>query len=264
MSVWQEQWDNEFLFDAAQSEIGLIPVEASSGATTTVTLSATQAQTAALVRSVGANAQRVLFSFKWVPGAHGASGTAIPASSTAPGLDYPDWRLFELDKGYPVFDRCSLDDDINAASGWINRGLLFGNVVESASGFSCDVWCTRGACDTDVSVHSDVFAAPVTAQRVSIPANQRVTVAFSAQNLPPPDPLISGVTVTPSAEALGGPVQINANVTNAASVTLNGQPVTLPVTVTPTSATDTFTLVATGAPGTASAQIVIGRPGWSA
>jgi hypothetical protein len=210
------------------------------------------------------NAQRVLFSFKWVPGAHGASGTAIPASSTAPGLDYPDWRLFELDKGYPVFDRCSLDDDINAASGWINRGLLFGNVVESASGFSCDVWCTRGACDTDVSVHSDVFAAPVTAQRVSIPANQRVTVAFSAQNLPPPDPLISGVTVTPSAEALGGPVQINANVTNAASVTLNGQPVTLPVTVTPTSATDTFTLVATGAPGTASAQIVIGRPGWSA
>jgi hypothetical protein len=211
------------------------------------------------------NAQRVQFSFKWVPGVHGASGTAIPGSNTTPGPDYPDWRLFELGKGYPVFDRCSLDDDINAATGWINRGLLFGNVVESASGFACDVWCTRGACDVDVSVHSDVFTGKGDAQRISIPAGQRVTVSFPATlQAPPPDPVISNVTVTPSAEALGGPVKINATLANATALTLNGQPVTLPATVTPTSAADTFTLIAMGAPGTTSAQVIIGRPGWSA
>jgi hypothetical protein len=164
-----------------------------------------------------------------------------------------------------VFDRCSLDDDINAATGWINRGLLFGNVVESATGFSCDVWCTRGACDVDVSVHSDVFTGKGDAQRISIPAGQRVTVSFPATvQAPPPDPVISNVTVTPSAEALGGPVKINATIANATALTLNGQPVTLPATVTPTSAADTFTLIAMGAPGTTPAQVIIGRPGWSA
>jgi hypothetical protein len=114
-------------------------------------------------------------------------------------------------------------------------------------------------------VHSDVFAAPVTAQRISIPANQRVTVCIlRAKRFAAARSVISNVTVTPSAEALGGPVQINANVTNADGLTLNGQPVTLPATVTPTSAADTFTLIAMGAPGTTPAQVIIGRPGWSA
>lgn len=70
---------------------------------------------------------------------------------------------------------------------------------------------------------------------------------------PPPDPAIVGFAAVPATlPAGGGSVTLNATVTNATSIKLDGVVVTLPVTV-PVTATQAFTLVASGPAGTTAA-----------
>lgn len=115
------------------------------------------------------------FAFAWNNGDH-VVGT-IPGRITA---SYP-YGTFELGKGYPLFTEHSLDGDpaVDLVGG-INEGLSFRNVVESASGWACEVTHISSACTVKVEPLSDVFTTPVTAQLVTIPsANTWVAVSFT-------------------------------------------------------------------------------------
>ena len=72
--------------------------------------------------------------------------------------------------------------------------------------------------------------------------------------LPPviPQPSIANFIATPSTVTAGQSMVLSATLTNVVSVTLNGQSVTLPYTTVPTIS-GTYTLVATGAPGSSPA-----------
>lgn len=87
-----------------------------------------------------------------------------------------------------------------------------------------------------------------------------VEVLDNAVIVPPANPTITGFVATPGTITAGQSTVLSATVTNAVSMTLDGSPVTLPVTVTPAS-NHSYTLVATGAPGsvaaTASVSVVV-------
>lgn len=118
------------------------------------------------------NAQRSGFATSWVPGVHGAAGpgTAMLAAFNAQAqCNRASWIV---GKGYPVFDRCSLDaDPASAPSGTINANLEWDSVVESASGFSCRVKAPAN-CTVEVWPHSQIFTTMQTAPKaVSLTAN---------------------------------------------------------------------------------------------
>lgn len=116
------------------------------------------------------------FCFVWNDGNHTTG--SILAQITA---SYP-WGLFELGKGYPLFTNHSGDQDpaVDLVGG-INEGLTFRNVVESASGWACEVTSVLGARTVTVEPISTVFTATVTPQNITIPAaNTWVPVTFTA------------------------------------------------------------------------------------
>lgn len=110
------------------------------------------------------------FAFSWNNGTH----TSGPLASS-PNIilqSYP-YGLFEIGKGYPLFENHSGDQDPSdptVLTGGINIGLTFRNVVESATGWSCEVTSVLGPCTVDVSPISDVFKAAVTPKTVNISA----------------------------------------------------------------------------------------------
>jgi hypothetical protein len=204
------------------------------------------------------NAQRTGFACGWVPGVHGAAGpgTAVAnaliwsAQSMGACYDPTGWRT---DIGYPVFDNSSLDaDPLTAASGFINNGFKWRNVVESAGAWACEV-SNSAAVTVDVYPHSDVFTGQVVAQHVTIPAGTWVAVGFSGTQQVTPAPTITNLAVTPSTVSAGQPVTISATVTDTTSVTVNGAAEMLPFVDTPAQST-TYVVVATGPGGTATAS----------
>lgn len=116
------------------------------------------------------------FAFYWDDGNHDA-GTRMAQIQAS----YP-YGLFELGKGYPLFEAHSGDQVPGVdVSGGINVGLTFRNVVESAGSWSCEVTSILGARTVNVSPISQVFTASVSAQTVNIPAaNSWVAVTFTA------------------------------------------------------------------------------------
>jgi uncharacterized Zn-finger protein len=160
------------------------------------------------------NVQRTGFAFGWCPGDHVAGpGSAVSNALLSVGPYFGgtyDPFAFWLGAGYPVFDRSSLDSDpsdlVAWPTGYINRGFKWRNVVETATGWSCEVSNTLGACDVDVYPHSEVYAAQVSAPvRVSIPAGQWVSVSFAAvatsPTPPPPAPTLDQRVAALEAEA---------------------------------------------------------------
>jgi uncharacterized Zn-finger protein len=160
------------------------------------------------------NVQRTGFAFGWCPGDHVAGpGSAVSNALLSVGPYFGgtyDPFAFWLGAGYPVFDRSSLDSDpsdlVAWPTGYINRGFKWRNVVETATGWSCEVSNTLGACDVDVYPHSEVYAAQVSAPvRVSIPAGQSVSVSFAAvatsPTPPPPAPTLDQRVAALEAEA---------------------------------------------------------------
>jgi len=115
------------------------------------------------------------FAFAWNNGNH---STGSAAASLLPRYD--DFPL-EIGKGYPLFTNHSGDQNPSVdLEGGINIGLRFRNVVESPTGWSCEVTSKLGARTVDVEPLSPVFTAPVAAQTVTIPAaNTWVPVSFS-------------------------------------------------------------------------------------
>lgn len=116
------------------------------------------------------------FAFAWNAGNH--STGSIPSEITD---SYP-YGLFELGKGYPLFENHSLDDDPEVdAAGGINVGLTFRNVVETSSTWECEVTSIVGACTVDVSPISSVYTGSTTPQTINITAaNSWVSVSFPA------------------------------------------------------------------------------------
>lgn len=116
------------------------------------------------------------FAFAWNNGNH--SGGSIMSEITK---SYP-FGTFSIGKGYPLFTEHSLDKDPRVdLVGGINIGLTFRNVVENASGWSCEVTSVTGACTVKVEPISDIFKAAVAPQLVTIPAaNSWVPVSFTA------------------------------------------------------------------------------------
>lgn len=93
--------------------------------------------------------------------------------------------------------------------------------------------------------------ASLSAQVANLTAANATLAAELAACQGTPKPTITGMTVTPvSLPYGGGTVIIDATVTDAAALTLDGVPVTLPATRVVT-ASQTFTLVASNASGTA-------------
>lgn len=116
------------------------------------------------------------FAFAWNNGNH-SSGSILSEITQS----YP-FGLFEIEKGYPLFTAHSGDSDpaVDLVGG-INIGLSFRSVIESPSGWSCEVTSILGARTVTVEPISDVFVAPRTPQVVTIPAaNTWVSVGFSA------------------------------------------------------------------------------------
>jgi hypothetical protein len=115
------------------------------------------------------------FAFAWNNGTH--STGSILSQITA---SYP-FGTFQFGKGYPLFTEHSLDQDPNVdLVGMINGNLAFRNVVETATGWSCEVTSIAAACTVKVEPISDVFTKTVAKQLVSIPAaNTWVLVQFS-------------------------------------------------------------------------------------
>lgn len=116
------------------------------------------------------------FAFWWDAGGHDP-GTRMDNITAS----YP-FGTFEIGKGYPLFTEHSLDSDPAVAdTGGINIGLKFQNVVETATGWSCEVTHISTPCTVKVEPLSEVFVTPVTAQLVNITvANTWVPVSFSA------------------------------------------------------------------------------------
>lgn len=115
------------------------------------------------------------FAFVWNDGNH--SSGAILNRITA---SYPH-GTFEVGKGYPLFTNHSGDQDPAVdLEGGINEGLSFRNVVESATGWACEVTSVLGARTVTVQPISGVFTATVTPQNITIPAaNTWVPVSFN-------------------------------------------------------------------------------------
>lgn len=121
------------------------------------------------------------FAFAWNGGNH--STGSIPSQIIN---SYP-YGTFEIGKGYPLFTNHSADDDIaivptvgDLTVKGINLGLSFRNVVETSTGWSCEVTSIFGARAVDVKPISDIFTAVVSAQTITIPAaNTWVPVTFS-------------------------------------------------------------------------------------
>ncbi len=214
----------------------------------------------ARIRTVGlSNDKRSGFAVGWVPGVHGAAGPAT-AVLNAMNAAYPreGWKLGQ---GYPVVDRCSLDaDPTTAGSGYVNKDVKWRNVVESASGWSCEVGATA-ACTVEVWPHSEVFLDQITAPvLVTIPnATTWVPVTFTGSGQPV-NPIISAFTATPSTITGSQSAILTATITGASFQTIDGNPWDgQPLTVTP-AATHTYTLIATGSGGTtatASATVTV-------
>jgi hypothetical protein len=116
------------------------------------------------------------FAFFWNEGSH----TTGPSMGNI--LQSYNYGTYSLDKGWPVFTEHSLDKDPRVDPvGSINGGLSFKNVVETATGWSCEVTNVLGACTVKVKPQSDVFTANVAAKLVTIPAaNSWVLVEFNA------------------------------------------------------------------------------------
>lgn len=114
------------------------------------------------------------FAFYWDAGTH-AAGTRMTNITNS----YP-YGLFKLGEGYPLFENHSLDDDPSVdASGGINIGLTFRNVVETESSWECEVTSIVGACTVDVSPISVTYTGDATPQTINIPAaNSWVAVSF--------------------------------------------------------------------------------------
>lgn len=113
------------------------------------------------------------FAFAWNSGNH-SEGSIIAQITDS----YP-YGTFELGVGYPVFSEHSLDADLSAATGGINVGLSFRNVVESASAWSCEVTHISSACTVKVKPKSSIYTGNPSPTLVTIPsANTWVTVSF--------------------------------------------------------------------------------------
>jgi pimeloyl-ACP methyl ester carboxylesterase len=113
------------------------------------------------------------FVFSWNNGDHSSGADAYPAiTATYSPAD------FELGVGYPIFSNSSLDDDPSTdLVGGINLGFRWRSVVESASGWSCEVSNSLGAVTVDVSPRSDIYLDGGT-ETVVIPAGTWVAVSF--------------------------------------------------------------------------------------
>lgn len=116
------------------------------------------------------------FAFAWNNGNHGGGSIMSEINQS-----YPP-GTFVLGRGYPLFTNHSGDQDPSIdLVGGINIGLSFRNVVESASGWSCEVTSVLGARTVDVEPISSIFNAVVAPQNITIPAaNAWVQVSFIA------------------------------------------------------------------------------------
>lgn len=105
-----------------------------------------------------------------------------------------------------------------------------------------------------MTTQEQIDALKVTAATLTAQVN-----ALTPDVTTPPvaNPTITGFAATPGTITAGHSTVLDAIVANAISLTLDGTPVTLPVTVTPT-ADHTYTLQATGAPGTRPAVALAG------
>lgn len=117
-----------------------------------------------------------VFAFAWNNGDH-ATGSIMRQI-----LDSYPYGTYELGRGYPLFTQHSGDQDPKVdLEGGINIGLSFRNVVESESGWSCEVTSILGARTVMVAPVSDVFKAAASAKLVTIPAASTwVAVSFTA------------------------------------------------------------------------------------
>lgn len=114
------------------------------------------------------------FAFAWNNGNHSTGSIMSQITNSYP------MGLFEIGKGYPLFENCSTDNDpaVDQAGG-INLGLTFRNVVETASGFSCEVTNIVNTCSVDVSPISKVYTGDKTPRTVNISVvNQWYPVSF--------------------------------------------------------------------------------------
>lgn len=121
--------------------------------------------------------RKAFFVFGWNDGNH-----TVGADPMVDILASYPYGTFQIGKGMPYFSEHSLDQDpaVDLAGG-INIGLSFRNVIETASGWSCEVTSVRSACTVNVEPISDIFTAPVAAKLVTIPAaNTWVAVSFTA------------------------------------------------------------------------------------
>lgn len=114
------------------------------------------------------------FAFAWNDGTH-VTGSILSQVKRS----YP-YGTFEIGKGYPLFTNHSGDQDPSIdLVGGINLGLSFRNVIESASGWSCQITSLDGPRTVTVEPISTVFTTPVTPEVISIPdANVWVSVTF--------------------------------------------------------------------------------------
>lgn len=115
------------------------------------------------------------FAVTWNNGTHGSN----PNLDSGIKSSYPE-GLWQVGRGYPLFTQHSLDGDpaVDLVGG-INLGLTFRNVVESSSGWSCQVTNLVAACTVRVEPISQFFTTPVSPVLVTIPsAGTWVSVSF--------------------------------------------------------------------------------------
>lgn len=114
------------------------------------------------------------FAFYWDEGNHDAGSRMSQILQSYP------YGTFTIGQGYPLFTNHSGDQDPSVdLVGGINIGLSFRNVVETSSGWSCEVTSVLGSRTVEVEPISDIFVTPVAKQLVTIPsANSWVPVSF--------------------------------------------------------------------------------------
>lgn len=119
-------------------------------------------------------ARRVPFQFGWNNGDH-STGHIVSSLGTD---HYGDFRT---DRGSVLFENCSRDQNPSVdQSGFINKGLRFRNVIETATSFSAEVTCLDGPATVNVSPYSALFTSAVSPLPVNIPAaGAWVSVSFS-------------------------------------------------------------------------------------
>jgi hypothetical protein len=132
-------------------------------------------------------ATRRAFCFGWNDGDHSAG--AQP--NWLIEADYP-WREFSTEESHPAFFNSSIDQDPAVdATGYINIGFKWRNVVDTAGSWSCEVTNTRAASDMTVDLlpyNCQAFTESVGLKNVVIPLGQWVTVEFTAESAPGPGP----------------------------------------------------------------------------